>query len=83
MKRETLLFLFVAATAAAFADIPASDPYVEFTGTQSVDTGYRVTKDTAVVADFQMTDVTTQQQCVWSAGDNLGHRLYVAFDPNW
>ena len=83
MKRETLLFLFVAATAAASADVPAGDPYVEFTGTQSVDTGYRVTKDTAVVADFQMTDVTTPQQCVWSAGDNLGHRLYVASDQNW
>ena len=83
MKRKTLLFLFVATTAAASADVPAGDPYVEFTGTQSVDTGYRVTKDTAVVADFQMTDVATAQQCVWSAGDNLGHRLYVASDQNW
>ena len=61
----------------------AADPYVEFTGAQSVDTGYRVTSNTAVVAEFQMTDTETVQQCVWSAGGNLGHRLYVAGDKNW
>ena len=83
MKHETLLFLFIAATVAASADVPAGDPYVEFTGTQSVDTGYRVTKDTAVVADFQMTDAATAQQCVWSAGDNLGYRLYIDSGINW
>ena len=84
MKHEKLLFLCMAAVAAgAYADVAASDPYVEFTGAQSVDTGYRVTKDTAVVADFQMTDLTTAQQCVWSTGANLGHRLYVTGDLAW
>lgn len=84
MKHERLLSLCMAAVVAgAYADVAASDPYVEFTGAQSVDTGYRVTKDTAVVAEFQMTDTETEQQCVWSAGGNLGHRLYVAYDKNW
>ena len=59
------------------------DPYVEFTGTQSVDTGYYVTENTAVVADFQLTNTETDQQCIWSAGGNLGHRLYVTGDRKW
>lgn len=61
----------------------ADDPYVEFTGTQSVDTGYTVTAETAVVADFQMTDTATTQQLVWSAGANMGSRLYINNGKQW
>ena len=63
--------------------VRADDPHVLFTGAQSVDTGYYVTENTAVVVDFQLTDVTTAQQCVWSAGGNLGHRFYVTGELDW
>ena len=76
------LLILISATV-SFAGFAADEPYVEFTGAQSVDTGYRVTSNTTIVADFQMTDTDTVQQCVWSAGGNLGHRLYVAGDKNW
>lgn len=79
------IVLWIVAAGLPFAGWTAAgdDPYVEFTGTQSVDTGYYVTSNTAVAADFQLTDTTTDQQCVWSAGGNLGHRLYVTGDRKW
>ena len=63
--------------------VTAGNPLVQFTGTQSVDTGYYVTSNTAVVADFQLTDTSTTQQSIWSAGGNIGHRLYVTGDKEW
>lgn len=65
------------------ASVWADDPYVEFTGTQCVDTGYHVSGQTAIVADFQLTDTTTQQQLVWSAGTKLWHRFYVSSECTW
>ena len=61
----------------------AEDPYVEFTGTQCVDTGYFVSGQTAVVADFQMTDATKQQALVWGAGNEMWSRLYISGTLGW
>ena len=68
---------------ASVASLAGEDPYVEFTGTQCVDTGYHLTGDTAVVADFQMTDTDTLQQLVWSAGPEMWSRLYVNSNKEW
>lgn len=64
-----------------FAD--AVDSYVEFGGTVHVDTGYYVSGQTAIVADFQMVDTTTAQQLVWSAGNEMWNRLYVSGGIQW
>lgn len=67
----------------AFAVFAHADSCIQFSGTQCVDTGYYVTGRTAIVADFEMTDTTTQQQLVWSAGTKLWNRLYVNSSCNW
>lgn len=65
------------------ASVWAEDPYVEFTGTQCVDTGYHVSGQTAIVADFQMTDATKQQALVWGAGNEMWSRLYISGSLVW
>ena len=61
----------------------AEDLYVEFTGTQCVDTGYFLSGNTAIVADFQMTDAAKTQALVWGAGNEMWSRLYISGSKAW
>ena len=60
----------------------AEDPFVEFTGYQSVDTGYCPNGKTRVEADFALQDLEKTQQRIWSCSDtgkesHLLTHLYV------
>lgn len=80
MKR---MMMFLVAGAAALTGLAVEDLAVEFTGTQCVDTGYYVTGETAIVADFQLLDTETTQQLVWSAGTKMWNRFYVSGEKKW
>ena len=68
-KRLILVGIALAAGGMSFAE----DGWVQSDGTQYVDTGYRPTPKTKIVADFAYVDVTTLQQRVFGeSGGNAG-----------
>ena len=61
--------------------------YIESTGTQYIDTGYRPNPETGVKVDFQYTDLTQQQSVFAVYGDNsnsssFSYSLYINYLSN-
>lgn len=62
--------------------------YIESTGTQYIDTGYYINKDTSIYADFQFTDLTAQQRLFGvdtgdSGNSNVSYSFYINGSSAW